>query len=173
MSETTKDTFNYKKIAQAKVFKWMAFCFAIYLIVNGAMLVYESSMDAQYDTTTNISLISVGTISIVLSAILLIAEIYVEKHHPGVSLSFFYAVMIMVMFGTTVGTISVINGVDVPNSGSRGTLGWVFGGITTAIGVLGFLWTVFALIITYHPEFFAQYRFAKWAILDDKEKETN
>ena len=172
MADREKAIFNYKKVVQGKLFKWMALFFALYLIVIGSMLVYESSRDATYDTDTNIPLIAMGGVAIALSAILLIALVYVQKNHPGISIAFFYAVTVMIMFGTTVGTISIINGVDVPNLGSRGTLGWVFGGITTGVGVIAALWTIFALSVTYNPRLTA-YPWAKFAVLDEDAGLTN
>ncbi len=163
MSEKAK--FNYREVTQAKLFKWMAFFFAVYLIVIGSMLVYESSRDAIYDTDTNIPLIALGSVAIALSAIILIALVYVQKNHPSIPLAFCYAITVMIMFGTTVGTISIINGVDVPNLGSRGTLGWVFGGITTGVGVIGALWTIFALVVTYNSNLHG-YPFTKFAVLE-------
>ncbi len=132
-----------------RTFKWLSFLFSLFLIAIGSMLVYESSNDPIYDTSQNNGLIGMGGVSLVLSFLLLIALVYVEKKYPDISLKFFYAVVFMIMFGTTVGTISVINGVDVPNLGSRATLGWALGGITTAIGVLSFFLTGFALIALY------------------------
>ncbi len=167
MSEETK--FEFRKVAQGKTFKWMVFFFALYLIVIGSMLVYESTRDAQFDTSINYGLIGVGAAALVLSGIILIAMVFVEKQYPSISIYFFYAVVVMVMFGTAVGTLSVINGVDVPNLGSRGTLGWIFGGITTGVGVIGTLWTIFALIMTYNPKLAKRHSyFAQWAVINEK-----
>ncbi len=138
-----------KYAAQGKMFKWMAFVFAVFLIVVGSMLVYESSQNAALDTSQNIGLIVVGAIAIVLSAMLLVAMVWVENKYPRIALKFLYIVVVMIMFGTSVGTVSIINGVDVPNLNGRATLGWVLGGITTGLGVLTTLLTAFSLLVVY------------------------
>lgn len=165
--EQPRKKLDYIKYMAAKPFKWMVLFFSIYLIVIGSMLVYESSRDAQFDTTTNIPLIAIGGVAIGLSIIVLIAMVYAQHKYPSIGLTFLYVVVTMIIFGTTVGTISIINGVDVPNSGSRGTLGWVFGGITAGVGVIAVLWAIFALIVTYQPKgAIARSKPAKYFLID-------
>lgn len=155
---------EWTKYKQARIFKWMTCVFAIFLIILGSMLVYECSKSN--DTTTNTGLIVVGSIGITLCTIMLIAMVYVIRKHTYVSLKYFYVVVSLIIFGTTVGTLAIINGVDVPNQSSRANLGWAFGGICVAAGVIATLWSIAAIVFSYDPKLARGY--AKWFLVDDK-----
>lgn len=157
--------YNGKYAKDGKTFKWMAFIFAIFLIVIGSMLVYESSQNPAFDTAQNTNLIAVGAVAIVLSAAMLVAMVYVENRYPRIAIKFFYIIVVMIMFGTSVGTVAIINGVDVPNLGGRATLGWVLGGITTGLGVLTTLLTAFALLVVYSTTV-RNHKFSQWFVVD-------
>lgn len=173
VTEKEKKHLNFKQVAHGKTFKWMVLVFAIYLIVIGSMLVYESSRNAEFDIDTNWGLIGVGIAALIFCGVILIAMVYAQHKYATISLGYLYIVVIMIMFGTTVGTLSIVNGVDVPNLGSRGTLGWVFGGITTGVGVIATLWCIFALVVTYNPKLAKKSRFARWAVVDVNKDDGN
>ncbi len=117
-------------------FKILTFFVCVFLIVVGSMLVYESQSAS--DSEMNTGLIAVGGIMLFLTLVMLCALIWIVKK-TDLGLPYEYVLMVVVVFGVIVGTISIINGVDVPNSSSRSTLGWVFGGITTGVGVIATL----------------------------------
>ena len=172
--KTMEEKEIFTAVGQGKTFKWMTFIFAIFLVISGSMLVYESSQSSIYDTTQNVGLITVGSIVIVMSAILLLTLVYVEKQYPQISMKFCYAVVVMIMFGTTVGTISIINGVDVPNENVRATLGWTFGGVTCGVGVIGIMWSLFAIVVMYGVDNDSRFEyFARWAMVDVKARKSN
>jgi len=134
----------------SKAFRFVAFLVCIFLIVNGSMLVYECQTNSSADVTENIGLVVVGSIALGLTAILLCYLVWIARKRKPEEYGWglLYIMTFVVMFGAAVGTLSIVNGVDVPNDSSRATIGWVLGGITTGVAVLGtvaiiyYWWTV-------------------------------
>jgi len=125
-------------------FKPLCLLASVFLIVAGSMLVYEAQQSV--DTQTNVGLIVVGSIALGLTGALLCFVVYASRMYNQIPWKYIYLMVLVVIFGIVVGTLSIINGVDVPNDSSRNTLGWVFGAICTAMGVLATLVLLYVMI---------------------------
>jgi hypothetical protein len=131
-----KENFVETQLTNTKKVLWATLIVSLFFIANGSMLVYESEFNSG-SASTNVGLIVVGSITLFLTFVLLVFLTYASKMTKYVlSIGFLVMIMLGVMFGASVGVLSVVNGVDVPNNSSRNTLGWVFGGITTGIAVI-------------------------------------
>jgi len=134
---STKASEYKEKWLRRGILFWAGFLIGIYFIVNGAMLIYECQTTTSADTDQNVGLIVVGAITIALAGILMIVTMYVLRYFGSACNWWHLAVIIFaIVFGVALGTLSVINGVDVPNAESRKTIGWVLGGIGTAGAVV-------------------------------------
>ncbi len=119
---------------------WTAFFVCVFFIVCGSMLIFECQTTTSADTAQNVGLIVVGAIALGLTGILLVLTVYAaRKCQHTIGWGFLTLMMFAIMFGAALGTLSIVNGVDVPNNASRTTIGWVIGGIATGIAVLGTL----------------------------------
>jgi len=134
--ESTYEHFINQQESAGKKTIWATLIISLFFIANGSMLVYESEFNSA-SLSTNTGLIVVGSITLFFTFVLLVFLTYAGRSSKFVfSIGFLIMMMLGVMFGASVGVISVINGVDVPNDTARNTLGWVFGGITAGIAVI-------------------------------------
>lgn len=129
-----------KEFEDSAKLQWTAFFVCIFFIVCGSMLIHECQTTTSADTAQNVGLIVVGAIALGFTGILLVMTVYAaRKSEHIIGWGFLTLMMLAIVFGAALGTLSIINGVDVPNNTSRTTIGWVIGGIATGIAVLGTL----------------------------------
>jgi len=133
------------ELRRAAWFKWIVLFVSIFLIITGSMLIYES----QYDNASeNMGLIVVSSLMLILSLLALLTSTYVGRVYD-ISIKYLYIVILVVIFGTCVGVVGLVNAVDIPNSSSRTTLGYVFGSLAVVMGILATLWSCIALWFVY------------------------
>ena len=80
---------------------------------------------------------------------MLLLLIYVAKKDQNLTFTKLYLTFLLIAFGITVGTISMICAVDVPNVGYRATLLWVVGAMTVAVGVIGAILSILFVAKSY------------------------
>lgn len=132
-----------------KAFKWISLVFSFFLIIIGSMSIYQGETNNN-NGEYNIGLIAVGTTVLILATLLLFFIIYIlKKYADTTSWIFCYIIVLMIVFGVAAGTISIINGIDAPNSNIRNVLGWIVGIIATGMGITGMIWTILSLLQAY------------------------
>lgn len=132
-----KNEITASKILGSPVFKYVSLILSVFLIVLGAMSVYEGQLPSSEDRSVNVGLIIMSTLSLILAAFFLIVLIYVAKRDQNTTFTQLYTGLTILIFTIVVGAISLVCAVDIPNVDYRGTLLWVVGAITVIAGVAG------------------------------------
>ncbi len=133
----------------SKWFKYAALLLSIFLIILGAMSVYEGQLSPADDRNQNVGLIVVGVLTLMITGLFQIMLIYVAKEDQHLNYLQIYMAYAITCFGIAVGAIAIVCAVDVPNVEGRGTLLWVMGAITVVAGVMGVLVSFMYILRSY------------------------